>query len=438
MNLLSRINYKPKESGTVEYESRNFILALINGILIRIGFRFVDSNMVLAAFIKQLTNSNIMVGLTSSLMRAGSIWPQLIISNMIEHRPRKMPFYILGSSMRVSSWIIIVALTVAIGNKNPLLLSICFYIIYFISNSSMGISIIPFSDIIAKSIPVKRRARLFGLRQLIGGIFGIGAGFIIRYILSDKFPFSFPHNYAFMFGITAFMIICSSTSFALSKEPIKPVRDAKKSFWEHLKSGPRFLKKDPDYRNFMLFRTAQSFGSMCIPFFVPYALDQIRVSHSIIGTYTAIAATSAVLSNILWAYVGEKRSSKSLLVASTVLSCVAPLIAIFVKYLPLSQQPAFYSLVFIMTQAAINCSGLGYMTYSLNMAPSMSRPTYIGFLNTMMFPMSFVPFLAGGLLKIMSYEWLFTISAVMSITGFFFAFSLSNVDDRDDIESKDE
>ena len=80
---------------------------------------------------------------------------------------------------------------------------------------------------------------------------------------------------------------------------------------------------------------------------------------------------------------------------------------------------------------------IAYMTYTLNMAPSMSRPTYLGFLNTLMFPMSFVPVLAGALLRVISYESMFILSAAMSALAVYFAIKLSNVDERDDIELKD-
>jgi hypothetical protein len=76
------------------------------------------------------------------------------------------------------------------------------------------------------------------------------------------------------------------------------------------------------------------------------------------------------------------------------------------------------------------------MTYSLNLAPSMSRPTYLGFLNTLLFPMSFVPILAGKLVDIMSYETMFFLSAAMAALAVYFAANLSNVDKRDDTELK--
>jgi hypothetical protein len=68
------------------------------------------------------------------------------------------------------------------------------------------------------------------------------------------------------------------------------------------------------------------------------------------------------------------------------------------------------------------------------MAPNMSRPTYLGFLNTLMFPMSFVPVLAGMLLEIMSYESMFILSAGMSTLAVYFAVNLSDVDKRGGVE----
>jgi hypothetical protein len=437
MGTSSRSDQTVRQRATTdECEARSFRLALTNGIFTRIGFRFVNSSMVLSAFVKELTDSNILVGLTSSTMRAGWMWPQLLISNLLEHRPRKMPFYIFGVTMRIIAWLFILLLTLLIGNSNPLLLFSCFYWLYLMASSAMGISTIPYNDIVAKSIPVRKRARLFSLRQLIGGTFGIGVGFLIRYVLSEEFYLSFPYNYAALFGSAVLMMTGAAVSFALVREPIHPVRDVRRPFWQHLKRGPHFLRTDRDYRYFMVFRVVSSFGNMCIPFYVPYALDRLGIARSTIGSFTTAASVSAALSIILWAYVCEKRGSKSLLIATHSLACVAPIIAASVRYLPTSHQTTFYFLVFIMSEAFLNGSNIAYMTYSLNMAPSMSRPTYLGFLSTLIFPMSFVPVLAGTLLEIMSYESMFILSAGMSALAVYFATNLSNVDERDDIEPK--
>jgi Na+/melibiose symporter-like transporter len=275
---------------------------------------------------------------------------------------------------------------------------------------------------------------------LIGGLFGIGVGFLIRHILSEGFFLSFPHNYAAIFGLAILIMIIGFVIFVMVREPIRPVHDERRPFWQHLRRGAHFLKTDRDYRYFMIYRIASTFGSMCTSFYAVYALDPVGlgVPEATIGSFIAVGAISGVLSNILWVYIGENYGSKSLLVISSCLACAAPMIAASVKYLPVPRQTAFYFLVFIVSRAYMNGSLIAYMTYTLNLAPSKSRPTYLGFLNTLMFPMSFVPFLAGALLKVISYESMFTLSAVMAVLAVYFAIRLSDVDKRDDIESKDD
>ena len=83
-------------------QNRNFWIAVVQGAFIRISFAFADSTTVLPAFILKLTSSNTLVGLTGSMTRAGWMWPQLLMSNLLEHRPRKMPFYALRYELSTS------------------------------------------------------------------------------------------------------------------------------------------------------------------------------------------------------------------------------------------------------------------------------------------------------------------------------------------------
>ena len=99
-------------------QKRTFLLALAQGTFIRISFAFADSTTILSAFIYRLTTSNTLVGLTGSIGMAGWMWPQLLISNLLEHRPRKMPFYALGMSLRTFAWVAIFLSALLIGPRN--------------------------------------------------------------------------------------------------------------------------------------------------------------------------------------------------------------------------------------------------------------------------------------------------------------------------------
>ena len=139
---------------TKNNQKYNFGIALAQGILIRISFAFTDPTTVLATFIYKLTQNNFLVGVTGSLMTTGWMWPQFLVSNLIEHRPRKLPFYILGMSCRVFCWVIICLGTFFISTQNYLLLATVFLVCYFLAASSMGVSTIPYMDM-ATAMPVR-------------------------------------------------------------------------------------------------------------------------------------------------------------------------------------------------------------------------------------------------------------------------------------------
>ena len=133
-----------RKKTTSREQNRNFWIAVVQGTFIRISFAFADSTIVLPAFILKLTSSNTLVGLTGSMTRAGWMWPQLLISNLLEHRPRKMPFYAFGMSLRLLAWIAMVLCTLMVGSGNNGLLAAVLSLLLFhqiVGNGSLNASI---------------------------------------------------------------------------------------------------------------------------------------------------------------------------------------------------------------------------------------------------------------------------------------------------------
>ena len=92
-----------------------------------------------------------------------------------------------------------------------------------------------------------------------------------------------------------------------------------------------------------------------------------------------------------------------------------PLFALLVRFLPLAWQSPCYYLVFSAEGAAVSGMWVGFMAYLLNIAPPLSRPTYLGFMNTLLFPMSFAPLLGGMLVNIVNYGGLFLMSVACGV-----------------------
>lgn len=452
----------PKKAGD---QRRNFRFALLQGAFMRINLAFADSSTVLPAFIHKLSGSDLLVGLTGSMMTAGWMWPQLLMSNLLEHRPRKMPFYVLGMSFRVLAWLAIFFSTITIGEKSPLLLAGCFLGLYFISSSAMGVSTLPYMDIVSKSIAPQQRARFFSLRQLYGGFFAIWVGFLVRAVLGDESEFTgvlgsitrvfktstmyfiesvcnvetdlgFPYNYAFLFICSVLAAFLSFISFLGVREPIHPVSPKRQPMWEHLKHGAYFLRTDHNYRRFILFRVFAHFSGMAAPFYMPYALNQLAFSEATMGFFIVCSALSGVISNAMWGYVGEKYGVRWLLIITAGLMGIPPALAYASGILPISlQMPAFF-MIFIVGGILSNGMMVGFMAYMLNIAPPRNRPSYIGFMNTLLMPVSFAPLLGGLLAPHIGYRWLFAISVVICLVAFRIGTQLEEIMHENEVEEE--
>ncbi|MBC8235168.1 MFS transporter [bacterium] len=424
------MNQEEINSKTESEARRNFALGLIQGAFIRLSHTFVEGSTILSAFVLRLTNSSVMVGLVGSMMSAGWMLPQLFISNLIEHKPYKKPFYILGYSIRLTAWSSILLFTLIIADSNFTILFIGFISLYAIATFAMGISTVPFTDIVSKVIPATKRPRFFSSRNFMGGIAGFLAGFLVRHILKGNGGIVFPNNYALLFGFNIIGGTIAFGCFVMIREPVEPVRDKRISFREHLKTGPMLLKTNKDYRMLLIARVFMTLGSMSSPFYVPYALSNLGVKESMIGLFISISMFSGIFSNIAWAYLAEKRGCRVVLMNCALFAMLAPLVGAVVKYIPSDFQIPTFFLIFIFNRVVHSALMMASTTYLLDIAPSETRPTYLGFMNTFRFPLTFAPVLAGFLLKIISYQMLFVITMLFGACAFFYARLLSDDTER--------
>ncbi len=297
----------------------------------------------------------------------------------------------------------------------------------------MGVSTLPYMDIISKTIELQKRSRFFSLRNITGGIFTIFIGFFVRYVLSDKSGLTFPANYALLFGCVTVAVGTALVTFLNIREPLHPVQTERRTLGRHLKQGPHFLRTDRNYRLFLFFRICTHVAGMCVPFYVPYALDKLEIPESTVGLFIATGAFSGVISNTLWIYVGEKYGVRWILIFTLAMACMAPLVVVSVRYLPMSWQVPFYLLIFALNGGSMSGMMVGFMTYMINIALPRIRPTYIGFMNTILFPCGLMPVIAGKLVGLLGYEGVFAIAVGIGFFGFLIATRLEDVYHEEEI-----
>ncbi|MEA3365704.1 MAG: hypothetical protein U9Q79_08705, partial [Candidatus Hydrogenedentes bacterium] len=241
---------------------RNFWLTAGNGAVVMMGNSFIAPDTVLAWLVYRLTHSSLCVGLMISVSAIGMMWPQLLVGNLVETVQRKMPIYIAFAVFRTLVTMAM-GIVVIVWSGSDWGLYWALFILFIAYTSGGGASLVPFMDIVAKSVPQNRMAMLWAYRRLFGGLLGFLVSFIVVYVLSDRSDLAFPINYGLLFLAASAVCGAAYSMFSIVREPVEEVARRRAPFITFLKRGPRILRYDHDFRRLYFYRWAWALGAMC-------------------------------------------------------------------------------------------------------------------------------------------------------------------------------
>ncbi|MCJ7548752.1 MAG: MFS transporter [Anaerolineae bacterium] len=387
---------------TMQDYRRNFRLGVINGALVTVALAFQDPSMVLSWFLAQLGTSNILIGLVQPIRWGSSFMLQILVSGYLQRKPYKMPFYLTVAVFRCLILVGLALVVALIPLGSPWLVP-GFFAIFIIYSLISGVIGLPFLDIVGKSILPSERGKFFGRRNLWGNLLVLGASATVGYLLTEPLGLVFPLNVAVIFVLASLFRASSSVVWSRIKEPQGVVDTSRVRWSEQLRRGVRLLKRDPQYRRFVLVRLALVPPGWVTPFYVVYAQDELGIPPQMIGVYLAVRTIGAVLSNLVWSRMSDRRGNRSIVQAASALGISVPLLALIVGFLVQrspaeASWPAYaFALVFMAMGAFGSGSMIAGMSYLLDIVPDSERSLYLGF-NSTLFGIARFSALASGFL----------------------------------------
>jgi hypothetical protein len=336
--------------------------------------------------------------------QAGWYLPQYLVAGFIEHVKRKKPVYIRAGLVRfIAIWTIAILVPVLAGSHAGLFV-VAFFILYSIYTLGAGVAGISFMDIVAKSIPATRRGTFFGARLSLGGLVSALAGFFVRSVLNSR---PFPDNFATLFIAAAVVVTVAIISFSLVSEPDSAVNEKRMPYRRFLRRGPRLLRTHRGYRTFFIVRVLLSIWSMALPFYILYARDELGLDPSAAGVFLAIQMVGFVISNLLWGSLSNRIGNKIVLVLVSGIAIVSPLLAVLGGRYEWLGNTWGFGTVFFFLGFTLSGIRLGQTNYMLDVSPETERPTYLGFMNTILAPVLLLSMLGGYIIERTSFEALF-------------------------------
>jgi MFS family permease len=403
-------------SGKREFQS-NFACALLNGVFYNIAYAFIGGSTVLPLFVNSLTPSRFIVGLVNTIETAGWPLPQVFVAGFVEHRERKKPLYIHLAIIR-SLLLFIIAFSVLLfssttGNRF-LTLFILLFSVYAIAGGLSGVS---FMDIIGKVFNSKARGGLWAWRMGVGGSLAVLAGLIVRWVLMH---FAYPLNFGILFMIASLFMSMAFLSFALIQEPITGNPDRpQKPFPLFIREGITTLRRDNRFKMLFLLRICLGLNAMSVPFYIIFMRQYHGLELSTVGLFVSVQTFGAIISNLLWGNLSSKKGNHYVLCLTAAVSMLSPLL-ILVSY-RISPLLVYDLFIFFLLGITIQGVWLGFPNALLDISPDEKQPTYVGFMNTMISPVLFLPAIGGILIDFLSFSTLFTISFTASLFAILFA-----------------
>lgn len=431
MKLNARISDRINDrvSGLINStDQRNYFLGVVNGAFTQLGMNLTQPSLVLSVFVRTLGGSNALVGSLSAIRFGGWYLPQFLVAGWIQPRQHKMPIAVGLEVVRLIVYAILGILTYVLSHSNPSLLLLLFFVLFSLSRLTSGSGALARTDAIGKIVSPSRRAAFFAARNFWGGLVVFGAGFLVRYVLDETHGQPFPLNFTLLFGLSAFCFLVALLIFSRIREQPGPTDRPHHSLKAQLARAPGLLKKDPIFRRYVLVRILMNMTRLSAPFYPIFALDVLGAPASMVGFYLSAQTLARILSNLPWQRLGQARGNYFLVKASSLLTALEPLLAAGLPWLMrltgftverTGLLPAYlFTAVFLITGSTQSGRSISLMALLLNLAPDEERASYIGFVNTVLGFVSFLPILAGALIDRIGFEPIFLAATALLLLGY--------------------
>ncbi len=280
---------------------RNASLLLVHGLLGQTGFRLLQAPTFLPAFVQQLTGTDWSVGAARAAQSLGMFLSPLLGAGAIGRRRRVRGLtMVFGFAMRIQ-----VGLLALLALAAPLSLTrALIWPTLFGWGLASGLQAVTFNVLLAKSVPVRIRGRLWGARNL-----GSGLSLLVVSALAGSLleRYGFPRGFGFTF-LVAFALTSSGLGCLIFLREPAARRTAGP---ELLGLGPRVraagsLLVDQRLGPFLRTVALVTASRGALPYFIVAIGERSAVDGSLLALLTVVFALSQAVSSLLWGGLADR------------------------------------------------------------------------------------------------------------------------------------
>ncbi len=410
----------------VPLHRRNYILGIINGIMVQVGNRLADPMTVLPLLLIRLSGVTWMVGLLQAIIITAPAAPAIFASRFVDTAEHKLPIFIRYSIIRFAA-LMGMALAVLAGGYLSGVLVATLLLLFFASwYTAQAVSTMAFMDIVAKSTPTTKRGSFWMWRQTIGLFLVLTVAVpLIHYLLGDNSPAPFPVNYGILLLTTALILGGSWVVYSQTHEPHSEPSGDRLTVRQNLVRGLRFWREDPKFRRMMRVYLLLTAVGAIGPFFMALAVQRWHFPDTVAATFVTVQIIAQMAGSIFQGRASDRWGNRRVFITAAftglIMALAATLGAVFAPAggLELFGYPVSYRLMILSVCFAgggvyIAHTWPGFMNYLMDIAPQQQRPSYVGFAHLFVVPVGIVPVIFGWLAEAVGFQVVFAIAIVLA------------------------
>lgn len=388
---------------------RNYPAMLTEGIFFLMGFAFIDINAVIPVFIHSYTNSVFLAGLASTLYHASSFVMEILIGPYVK-RIRNVPRYVSWLALLFRP-LPLLMVPILFMNISPLIKVGSFLVMYALLRGGDGLISISWGDLFGRTIPSEKRGLLMGYQQLLGGIASLLAGMVVKTVL-DHPALIDDQRYAIIFSGSAVVLIISALALFFTRDLPHSIDTTKPNHWQYYREFPGHLKKNPIFANVVLIRVLSTTTHMVAPFIIIFGQQFFQLSSQEVSTLVYLQITGGLLGGFVWGRISKQFGHHRVIQVSMLTGFILSLTIILLMIAGPVRLPAgiLWPLVVINGMNLNNWSG--FINHTIDIASSEERTIYLMISNLVIFPFTFLTFIAGIMVESLGYLPIFIISTL--------------------------
>lgn len=396
----------------------NRLKIILHGFFYSGGIGIAEPSTVLPVIVNFFSQSSILIGLFSSLLRGGAVLMQLYAAFYAQTYKKVLSPLKLIFFFRFITWFSI-GLSIYFFGENHYTLTLWLFGIGLFSFSfSAGFGTVYFSELVGKSFTNEYRGKTFALRQFFSGVSAIASGGVSGWFLAN---FEAPYSFAYLFLTSSIFMSLGYLSVSLMTEyPKEEVSEKEKHFGKFLSNALIILKSDKLLQNQITTRLLSYSFLLVFPFIGIRAISSLEISKGYAALFAFLLLSGSTLSNIFWGRLSSQGKNKIIATISFVLMISAIVIAMFANSI------YAYSLVFIIAGAASDGYKLSFSNLIFIVSPDDKRPVYIAIQNNITSLGLFFSIPGGVMLSYVGYNFLFLTVIFFLLIGLFYSFKLKD------------